>query len=126
MRKNRPIFAVLLLHFRYDRAAQGGDAVACLILDNAYRLMGSLKVERGRALSLYISPAWAPNSISVRSVAAGADDRAISPRKPKRFRAICARSGPEIPDVHAAAVGNVASAVEAQMMMDAGPWPPAL
>jgi long-chain acyl-CoA synthetase len=92
------------------------------ILDNAYRLMGSLKVERGARYLSYISPAWAAEQYFGFGLALLAPMTVHFAEKPETVQSDLREVGPEYLMFTPRQWEMLASAVEAQMMMDAGPW----
>jgi long-chain acyl-CoA synthetase len=92
------------------------------ILDNAYRLMGSLKVERGARYLSYISPAWAAEQYLCFGLALLAPMVVHFAEKPETVQSDLREVGPEFLMFTPRQWEMLASAVEAQMMMDAGPW----
>jgi long-chain acyl-CoA synthetase len=91
------------------------------ILDNAYRLMGSLKVERGARYLSYISPAWAAEQYFGFGLALLAPMTVHFAEKPETVQSDLREVGPEYLMFTPRQWEMLASAVEAQMMMDAGP-----
>src|ERR1700730_5416858 len=91
------------------------------ILDNAYRLMGSLKVERGARYLSYISPAWAAEQYLCFGLALLAPMVVHFAEKPETVQSDLREVGPEFLMFTPRQWEMLASAVEAQMMMDAGP-----
>jgi long-chain acyl-CoA synthetase len=92
------------------------------ILDNAYRLMGSLRVERGARYLSYISPAWAAEQYFGFGLALLAPMVVHFAEKPETVQSDLREVGPEFLMFTPRQWEMLASAVEAQMMMDAGPW----
>jgi long-chain acyl-CoA synthetase len=92
------------------------------ILDNAYRLMGSLGVERGARYLSYISPAWAAEQYFGFGLALLAPMIVHFAEKPETVQSDLREVGPEFLMFTPRQWEMLASAVEAQMMMDAGPW----
>ena len=92
------------------------------ILDNAYRLMGSLEVERGARYLSYISPAWAAEQYFGFGLALLAPMIVHFAEKPETVQSDLREVGPEFLMFTPRQWEMLASAVEAQMMMDAGPW----
>jgi long-chain acyl-CoA synthetase len=92
------------------------------ILDNAYRLMGSLKVERGARYLSYISPAWAAEQYFGFGLALLAPMVVHFAEKPETVQSDLREVGPEFLMFTPRQWEMLASSVEARMMMDAGPW----
>jgi long-chain acyl-CoA synthetase len=92
------------------------------ILDNAYRLMGSLEVERGARYLSYISPAWAAEQYFGFGLALLAPMTVHFAEKPETVQSDLREVGPEFLMFTPRQWEMLASAVESQMMMDAGPW----
>jgi long-chain acyl-CoA synthetase len=91
------------------------------ILDNAYRLMGSLQVEAGARYLSYISPAWAAEQYFGFGLALLAPLVVHFAEKPETVQSDLREVGPEFLMFTPRQWEMLASAVEAQMMMDAGP-----
>jgi long-chain acyl-CoA synthetase len=91
------------------------------ILDNAYRLMGSLQVEAGARYLSYISPAWAAEQYFGFGLALLAPMVVHFAEKPETVQSDLREVGPEFLMFTPRQWEMLASAVEAQMMMDAGP-----
>ena len=92
------------------------------LLDNAYRLMGSLQVERGARYLSYISPAWAAEQYFGFGLALLAPMTVHFAEKPETVQSDMREVGPEFLMFTPRQWEMLASSVEAQMMMDAGPW----
>jgi long-chain acyl-CoA synthetase len=92
------------------------------LLDNAYRLMGSLRVERGARYLSYISPAWAAEQYFGFGLALLAPMTVHFAEKPETVQSDMREVGPEFLMFTPRQWEMLASAVEAKMMMDAGPW----
>jgi long-chain acyl-CoA synthetase len=92
------------------------------ILDNAYRLMGSLLVEPGARYLSYISPAWAAEQYFGFGLSLLAPMVMHFAEKPETVQSDLREVGPEFLMFTPRQWEMLASAVEAQMMMDAGPW----
>lgn len=90
------------------------------ILDNAYRLMGSLQVEPGARYLSYISPAWAAEQYFGFGLALLAPMVVHFAEKPETVQSDLREVGPEFLMFTPRQWEMLASAVEAQMMMDAG------
>ena len=91
------------------------------ILDNAYRLMGSLQVEPGARYLSYISPAWAAEQYFGFGLALLAPMVVHFAEKPETVQSDLREVGPEFLMFTPRQWEMLASGVEAQMMMDAGP-----
>jgi long-chain acyl-CoA synthetase len=92
------------------------------ILDNAYRLMGSLQVEPGARYLSYISPAWSAEQYFGFGLALLAPMVVHFAEKPETVQSDLREVGPEFLMFTPRQWEMLASSVEAQMMMDAGPW----
>jgi long-chain acyl-CoA synthetase len=92
------------------------------ILDNAYRLMGSLRVERGARYLSYISPAWAAEQYFGFGLALLAPMVVHFAEKPETVQSDLREVGPEFLMFTPRQWEMLASNVEARMMMDASPW----
>jgi long-chain acyl-CoA synthetase len=92
------------------------------ILDNAFRLMGSLQVEPGARYLSYISPAWAAEQYFGFGLALLAPMTVHFAEKPETVQSDLREVGPEFLMFTPRQWEMLASAVEAQMMMDAAPW----
>jgi long-chain acyl-CoA synthetase len=92
------------------------------ILDNAYRLMGSLKVDRGARYLSYISPAWAAEQYFGVGLALLAPMVVHFAEKPETVQSDLREVGPEFLMFTPRQWEMLASSVEARMMMDASPW----
>lgn len=90
------------------------------ILDNAYRLMGSLQVEAGARYLSYISPAWAAEQYFGFGLALLAPMVVHFAEKPETVQSDLREVGPEFLMFTPRQWEMLASGVEAQMMMDAG------
>lgn len=95
------------------------------ILDNAYRLMGSLGVERGARYLSYISPAWAAEQYFGVGLALLAPMILHYAEKPETVQSDLREVGPEYLMFTPRQWEMLASSVEARMM-DAGRWRRAL
>jgi long-chain acyl-CoA synthetase len=91
------------------------------LLDNAYRLMGSLQVEAGARYLSYISPAWAAEQYFGFGLALLAPMVVHFAEKPETVQSDLREVGPEFLMFTPRQWEMLASGVEAQMMMDAGP-----
>ena len=91
------------------------------ILDNAYRLMGSLQVEPGARYLSYISPAWAAEQYFGFGLALLAPMVVHFAEKPETVQSDLREVGPEFLMFTPRQWEMLASGIEAQMMMDAGP-----
>jgi long-chain acyl-CoA synthetase len=91
------------------------------LLDNAYRLMGSLQVEPGARYLSYISPAWAAEQYFGFGLALLAPMVVHFAEKPETVQSDLREVGPEFLMFTPRQWEMLASGVEAQMMMDAGP-----
>ena len=92
------------------------------ILDNAYRLMGSLKVDRGARYLSYISPAWAAEQYFGFGLALLAPMVVHFAEKPETVQSDLREVGPEFLMFTPRQWEMLASSIEARMMMDASPW----
>jgi long-chain acyl-CoA synthetase len=92
------------------------------ILDNAYRLMGSLRVEPCARYLSYISPAWAAEQFFGFGLALLAPMVVHFAEKPETVQLDLREVGPEFLMFTPRQWEMLASAVEAQMRMDAGPF----
>jgi long-chain acyl-CoA synthetase len=91
------------------------------LLDNAYRLMGSLQVEPGARYLSYISPAWAAEQYFGFGLALLAPMVVHFAEKPETVRSDLREVGPEFLMFTPRQWEMLASGVEAQMTMDSGP-----
>jgi long-chain acyl-CoA synthetase len=92
------------------------------ILDNAYRLMGSLRVEQGARYLSYISPAWAAEQYFGFGLALLAPMIVHFAEKPETVQSDLREVGPQFLMFTPRQWEMLASGVEARMMMDASPW----
>jgi long-chain acyl-CoA synthetase len=92
------------------------------ILDNAYRLMGSLNVEPGARYLSYISPAWAAEQYFGFGLTALAPMTVHFAEKPETVQSDLREVGPEFLMFTPRQWEMLASGVDARMMMDAAPW----
>ena len=122
MRSGRSDVAV----YCYTSGTTGRPKAAMLshgfILDNGYRLMGSLRVEPGARYLSYISPAWAAEQYLCFGLALLAPLMVHFAEKPETVQSDMREVGPEFLMFTPRQWEMLASGVEAQMMMDAGPW----
>jgi len=92
------------------------------ILDNAYRLMGSLRVEPGARYFSYISPAWAAEQYFGFGLALLAPMTVHFAEKPETVQSDLREIGPQYLMFTPRQWEMLASDVEARMTMDAAPW----
>lgn len=90
------------------------------ILDNAFRLMGSLEVEPGARYLSYISPAWAAEQYFGFGLTLLAPMTVHFAEKPETVQSDLREVGPQFLMFTPRQWEMLASSVEVQMMMDAG------